>query len=149
MSGSSGAIVIGDYPVTDEIMNNPFAYPAYITFHSSFQFLKIINKLSLGPVTISSMAPYYDSDTPVYSQMVSVTYGMHPVGTNKHAILVVNGVSYPNGYTYYSSNNAVGVLQVFTTHGGQEYVHIKATITSFNETVPSVYISSLEVIVIG
>lgn len=146
-SSAAAAIVIGDYPMNTNAISNPTAYLTSLNFHSSLPYMTIKQVIQLGAMTLNGTSPSYSFDEPHYTK---VEWSRQYIGTsvvsNPLFFLVVNGVSYPNGYIYNVSSS--GYSHLFAINGGGN-IWLVTRHTTYESSMSSVYLNSVEVLIIG
>ena len=151
IDASTGTIVIGNYPVTSSMITDPFSNLININFHSSLNYMKVKQLINLGAVSIPDSPPVYAFDELQYVTVSTTTISSPTVGVDfSLTYLVVNNVVYPNGYSYSESSTGFGRLHVnhyFETAGHS--IYLQRTTTAKGNTVPGVYLNSVEILVIG
>lgn len=151
ISASTGTIVIGNYPVSPGMITDPFSNLININFHSSLNYMVAKQIINLGAISIPNSAPTYSFDELRYVTVGTTTISYPTAGVDfSFAYLVVNGVVYPNGYMYSEAPTGFGRLHIshyFETAGSSLY--LQYTTTTQNNTVPGVYLSSVEILLIG
>lgn len=147
LSGAVGVIAIGNHPMNQNAVSNPTAYLSELNFHSALPYMTIKQIISLGAMNIAGTAPSYSFDEPHYTTIQS---SMQSVGSttisNPLFFLVVNGVTYPGGYIYNRSSS--GFSKLFLIKGGSG-IWLVTQHTSYESSLPAVYLSSVEVLIIG
>lgn len=148
VSGPIAVIAIGDYPMNQNAVSNPMAYLANLNFHSALPYMTIKQSITMGAMNLNGTTPVYSFDEMHYTKVEwSQQYAGHTSVTNPLFFLVVNNVVYPNGYLYNISST--GYSHFFAAHSGGGHIWLVTRHTSYESAKPSVYLNSVEVLIIG
>lgn len=151
ISRAHAVIAIGNHPISDSALADPFSYLSQLNFHSSLPYMKVHQVINLGAISVPGAAPTYSFDEQKYTRVGTTTLASPAAGVNfSLAYLVVNGIVYPNGFTFNESSSGYGHLRVTYYSGTPGYpVYLRSTITNHTNTVNGIYINKLEIALIG
>ena len=67
ISRAHAVIAIGNHPLDDAALANPFSYLSQLNFHSSLPYMKVHQVINLGAISVPGAAPTYSFDEQKYT----------------------------------------------------------------------------------